>query len=131
MKLEDQVTSLDLCRRLKELGVKQESYFWWVKKNFANDPPVDPWIVEAYQDTHAMENTSAFAVPELGEMLPINIRIDKSPFILVIGKTWMKTWVVSYRNSKIGKSIEFQSEIEADARARTLIYLIEQKLLKP
>ena len=28
--IEWQVTSLDLSRKLKELGVMQESYFWWV-----------------------------------------------------------------------------------------------------
>ena len=29
MKLEDQICSLDLAKRLKELGARQESLFWW------------------------------------------------------------------------------------------------------
>ena len=29
MKLEDQVTSLELSKKLKELGIKQESYLFW------------------------------------------------------------------------------------------------------
>ena len=29
MKLEDQVVSLELAKKLKELGVKQESLFYW------------------------------------------------------------------------------------------------------
>jgi len=29
MKLEDQVCSLELAKRLKELGVEQESLFYW------------------------------------------------------------------------------------------------------
>jgi hypothetical protein len=29
MKIEDQVTSLELSKKLKKLGVRQESYFYW------------------------------------------------------------------------------------------------------
>lgn len=31
MKLEDQVTSLELSKKLKELGVKQDSFVYWIK----------------------------------------------------------------------------------------------------
>jgi hypothetical protein len=33
MNLNQQVCSLELARKLKELGVKQESYFWWAIGN--------------------------------------------------------------------------------------------------
>ncbi len=33
MKLEDQVVSLELAKKLKELGVKQESAFYWLISN--------------------------------------------------------------------------------------------------
>jgi len=33
MNLKQQVCSLDLAKRLKELGVKQESMFWYMKPN--------------------------------------------------------------------------------------------------
>ena len=32
LKLEDQVASLDLCKKLKDLGMKQESLFWWYQE---------------------------------------------------------------------------------------------------
>lgn len=32
MNLEQQVTNLELSKKLKSLGVKQESLFWWVRE---------------------------------------------------------------------------------------------------
>jgi hypothetical protein len=43
MKLENQVCSLDLAKRLKELGVKQDSYFKWEQW-----PGNHPWHIDKY-----------------------------------------------------------------------------------
>jgi len=63
------VVSLGLARKLKELGVKQESYFKWVGDQIwdetqqsdyesSSTPLRDTWI-------------SAFTVAELGELLKV------------------------------------------------------------
>jgi hypothetical protein len=65
--LEKQVVSLDLAKRLKELGVKQESVWYWFR---------DRLILGRGEGGNMQTFTSAFTVAELGEMLPINdIRI--------------------------------------------------------
>jgi hypothetical protein len=46
MELSKQVASLDFAKRLKELGVKQESLFYWCKENKEN-PRF--FIAEGYQ----------------------------------------------------------------------------------
>ena len=60
MKLEQHVCSLDLAKRLKELGVKQESLFWW------GEITKEVHYCKAGKPLHI----SAFTVAELGEMLP-------------------------------------------------------------
>lgn len=63
MKLEDQVVSLELAKRLKELEVMQESLFFWC----------DNWVHSqdsVYHSPTSSETFSAFTVAELGEMLP-------------------------------------------------------------
>ena len=105
MTLKDQVCSLKLAKRLKELGVK---------------------------------HNSAFTVAELGEMLPNFIQDgDKRDCRLTMYKK-SKYFTVSYQflkyeNGRIVDSNnwgEFNDEVEADARAKMLIYLIENKLIE-
>ena len=38
MKLEKQVVSMEIAKRLKELGVKQESEYFWVEHKQINEP---------------------------------------------------------------------------------------------
>ena len=67
MKLEDQVCSLELAKKLKELGVKQESlFYWWFVRNDMGD---DVFVSDT-KPVNGTEYWSAFTVAELGEMLP-------------------------------------------------------------
>lgn len=129
MKLESQVCSLDLAKRLKELGVKQESCFFWSKYNAIED-----WELKGCIDTHALENISAFTVAELGEMLPYQIAVGEndSRGQITTWKLQSGIWGCSYLNyiGKLPLIDIFHGDTEAAARAKMLIYLIEQGLVK-
>jgi len=130
MKLEDQVCSLELAKKLKKLGVKQESLFYWDFENTA----VPPVILdkegfkrfEAYQKiakntTRLKYFYSAFTVAELGNILPMGTAFMKFNNI-----HW--TALTSYNENRTTKRID--AETEADCRAKMLIYLIENELIK-
>lgn len=151
MKLEQQVCSLELAKKLKELGVKQESLFWWgmykQSNQFYGDFKVCTELHTADKVNYSFEY-SAFTVAELGEMLPATIG----------EKTWLNYtkslngWsgtceTISYNKwedkgnylepvricefSIVPHSKNEKSEkSEADIRAEMLIYLIENKLMK-
>ncbi len=73
MKLEDQVCSLELAKRLKELGVKQESYFSWVGREHSLDGSdvfdVRPSNYREYAQEDEWTFSSAFTVAEFIEMI--------------------------------------------------------------
>lgn len=132
MKLENQVCGLELAKRLKELGVKQESYFYWETTVGQEDKSVGvviPWHGRNPADRF-LEYCSAFAVAELGSLLPVYVSMpDGFRLVFIYGKTAGGLWSVSLRNNGIQK--EFCEISEANSRAKMLIYLIEQGLLKP
>lgn len=127
MKLEDQVCSLELAKRLKELGVKYESIFSWsnykdkeiqltstamVKLNFTR--PKDMWMYD--------EAWAAFTVAELAELL---------------NSTWF--WDSGKHNNgytcrvferAFEKNHHSFDLTEANARSKMLIYLLENKLIE-
>src|SRR5436853_6300896 len=91
MDLEKQVVSLDLAKRLKELGVKQESLFYWIKHRQTAWPEPQLWFTgEIHRYNEESPNafkidilSSTFTVAELGEMLPS----DFHPYTSFDGET--------------------------------------------
>ncbi len=117
MKLEKQVTSLKLSKKLKELGVKQESLWCWINMYPSGGDTDDFYTLELGHRENS-KSYSAFTVAELGEKL----------------KKYDIDYWYSYPDFrlKLSKEVDTQGrdENEANARAEMLIYLIENKLIK-
>lgn len=127
LKLEDQVCSLESAKKLKELGVSQESLFYWRKyQNWlvdlgTNCPGDHEWTDEE------VDETSAYTTAELMKLLPEMIMQDGNKTILVMGKV-NGEYVIGYRPfSRI--IVEFRDIYFPKAMAKMLIYLIENKLI--
>jgi hypothetical protein len=101
MKLEWQVCSLELAKRLKELGAPQDSLFYWfgpVSIGLPRRVRAAPFVDYCANITLHPIIASAFTVAELGAMLPKALHAD----------------------------LYLEADTEADARAKTLIYLLER-----
>lgn len=152
MKLEHQVCSVELAKRLEELGVKQESAFYWDARS---ELQIRPHLTDWYDGQNgADEIAAAFTVAELGEMLPRYIDKYESS---VVQNQPIGTWELVtfpehngphkgfhvryiYKMRAVNQmeqvatasqpfDIAFTETTEADARAKMLIYLLENKLL--
>ena len=123
MKLKQQVTSLELSKKLKELGVEQNSYFAWVLNNCdANIWDETMW--ESYDGPNKPEILAcAFTVAELGEMLPL-----EKCFIDIQGNE-EDSWYFHVKDDRGFQMFVEDAETEANARAKMLIYLLENKLI--
>lgn len=137
MKIEDTVCSLELSNRLKEIGVKQKSYFYWdfpiyQSENFKWVLVTKDKIILNREEGYV----SAFTVAELGEMLPKGLLLksfdkDVGFYYTQIPDTACNNWIIFYRNI-MGylNNCEAEDILEANARAKMLIYLLENKLME-
>ena len=127
MKLENQVVNRKLSQKIEKLGVKQESLWWWrvyIKNQQDAVLTNDDYCKSNPKD---FEHYSAFTVAELGEMLPS--WDDEGRVIYTFNDC--STWFVQFREGGFGKVIaEFNSNTVANAFAKMLIYLIENKLIE-
>lgn len=117
--LEKQVCSLEISKELKELGVPQDSLWWWVNHWQATSYMWD--ILPKDEDDKVNKHISAFTCSELGEMFPewaSSVKLPKSH--------GFRKWVALERSK-----IEVEADTEADARGRMLIYLIKQGHINP
>jgi hypothetical protein len=129
MPLEHQVCSRELAKRLEELGVRQESVFWWVDRTLTyTDGRTAPAQLKG--------GIAAFTVAELGEMLPDDLSIpakNGKPHThwLRFGRyrgAGQRFWC-AYPGGTARTNLEERAYTEADARAKLLIYLLEHHLL--
>lgn len=130
MNLSDQVCSLKLAKRLKELNVKQESSFCY--QDIKNESPsVWPRRFNLDEFAHPSEDerVAAYTATELGEMLPPNfppwtywtMKINTSSD----SSLWQADILFANKSVQI-----FTSENEADLRAQMIIFFIEKGIIK-
>lgn len=131
MKLEDQVASLELSKRLKELGVRQESAFYWRQEVVNLEPE---WVLRTWHTGDEREEISAFTVAELGEMLPVKV-VEAKDDIPMYKKYWENGMrdlhSVGYESPMHKICLQEFDRTEANARSKMLIYLIEKGIVKP
>lgn len=154
MKLEDQVCSLELAKKLKDLNVRQESAFYWVEIIPGENPNTWPGHEKPTRRFELMNHFpfglyengiyqgeekyySAFTVSELGEMLPPDTDSGKGHsgkfYCFTCDSEDGDTWHYD-RASEMGKDFEPHCETdenEANARAAMLAHLIEKGIVKP
>jgi len=129
MKMEDQVCSIELAKRLKELGVKQDSLFYWKEIGLSTDR----WIIDFCEKPLKEFDDrwcSAFTVAELGNLLPDTITIGDEKFYL----TMSVDKHVYYENMKKDEEYwDFETSDdhnEADSRASMILHLIKYNLME-
>ena len=132
MTLESQVTSLELSRKLEKLGVLG-GVFSWVQdlrrvENSTKRLKLRPsWQMRKNHMSSWVIVTSAWTVAELGEMLKALSSREWSAWT-----EWnyvYKKWTCFLGNENSDTEWSEDGDTEADARAKMLIYLIENKLI--
>ena len=152
------VCDLKYAQKLLNLGVKQESLWFWfeqgnkVHEGYENKKPEYIWVLQPYfKGMNKYCTCSAFTVAELGEMLPATIGDETwlayfkslNGYGGICEKIGYFKWENMPNKSVLHKSIHTISEAcqdpidkiryfsEANARAKMLIWLIENKHLNP
>jgi len=134
---EKEVPSLELCKKLKELGYPQTGGgLYWDTWGDSLDRPqvvlIDDWdncwsIMRRPKEKYYIK---APTLGEMGEVLPakINALGDGSDWFLRIEKR-EDCWYVTYGLSKLTYCVCFEKGEQPDAYARMLIWLAENGYL--
>lgn len=119
----EQLCSPDLAKKLKELGAKQESSFYWDEMLDPFKPRIIPLITEHDKAIFKIVSSdplpphfySAFTVDELGQLLPAKVHNIHLSCVKLTG-----VWEIAY-----GFKTMIGDKSEVNARAKMLINLIE------
>lgn len=143
MLLENQVCTLEQAKKLKELGVAQNSqfshiYFPEMRYRLAAQEIGDArWLEGATDVDKDKDVQSAYSVAELGVMLPQEIDHEfneHSSYYINYGYGADKAfaWYEDNDLEGINEVLNFEffgGDTEAQARANMLIYLLEKKII--
>lgn len=112
--LDKHVPSLELCRKWKELGGRQDTVFSWVSTNEGKN-----WNVFVHHEEDSRVHIKAFAAPlasEMMEWLPKYIEVKKLvslksvPVWLTVHKQFDDRYLVSYKKKGVSRYIECEVE---------------------
>lgn len=135
--IQNHITSLELSQKLKELGVPQRSEFEWSTTESGNNISLGTTLTPDHPNYKSpfYKSYSAFLSSELGEMLPFEVTLKEKSYLIqtrFYEEYNIKKYSIAYWNHKDGKHLtNSKKELkEVNARAKMLIYLIENKLIQ-
>ena len=133
---EKEVASLELSKKLKELGFpqKEPGWFWYANITNANYRLIFLEEFNEKIDKDMEDYIKAYTNSELGEWLPPLLKIKDFIFFLVITKEFVGgeyEWRIYYAFDEIYSSTILNNSshwdlTEANARAKTVIWLREK-----
>jgi len=132
MKIEEQLINFNQAQKLEMLGIKQECRDWFYEYKINGTTDIRLNYVPALHEI--VNQWAAFNVCELGVMMANKIRLNCMNYTFRANLEKSGLWHLKYRTlSRQGKCIplyQCKSNNEADARAKMLIYLLENNFLK-
>lgn len=130
MELSKQVISLDLGRKLRELGAPQDSYFHYFKfGNYDDILPTHEVLMLSYAPDPGNHCCAAYTVADLGEMLPCYITPFSAGAFRLESVKSAQGWSITYTDSRFTYHSTF-AESEAEARGLMLVWLLENGYVK-
>lgn len=138
--MEKYCVSLALAQKMKDLGFPQDTEFYWQCVRNGEWTFEESWNILNFSHPE-VEQYAAPNVGELGEWLPWTITVPGThycgdnkvnAFYLEFEKSDDDKWVYFYSNGEENLKYfpnAYHWDSEVDARAKMLIYLVENKLL--
>lgn len=135
LELKDSVVTLETAKRLRELGVRQDSQFFHINRLDTDYIYNDEWFVVSFSKKNEIkeefesssDNVKYYAAPnsdEMGRLLPEQYHTKKCNSIYNIN------WYCFLAENSCHLQLDLMGmESEAEARGLLLIYLLEQKLV--
>lgn len=124
LSLKQQVTSLDLSKKLKEIGFPQETVFYWTRRTTDKRIKMkDYGVFQGFDKDNNDPEYSAYTTDELMTLLPNDTNIIKRHDGYYICNTEI--------NCDVDKWIHCRKDDtkSADACAKILIYITENNLM--